>query len=376
MSKKLTTPALMLGSTENCPDIRHATGLVVPDPLVVLAMGGRLALVVSRLEYGRVRRALPRAKVRTPEMLGLSESALRSYGEWALALLREVAVEKVRVATDFPLAAARVLEAGGVVLETVGAGELRPSRVVKTATEIARITASQRAAVAGILRAEEMIRAAEIGSDGVLHLDGDVLTSERVRAAIRETVVKFGCIDSGTIVAGGAQGADPHETGSGPLRASEFIVVDLFPRHLETGYWGDITRTFMRGVPSSRQRAMYAAVRRAQRAALGMVKAGVKGSAVHRAAAESMAADGFVTELHNGLPVGFFHGTGHGVGLELHEAPTLGGSDAKLKAGMVVTVEPGLYYPELGGVRIEDTVVVTKDGCRKLATCPVRGLER
>jgi Xaa-Pro aminopeptidase len=373
--KKSTGPALLIGSSETCPDIRHATGLVVPDPVVVLARGARLDVVVSRLEYGRAKRVVRAGRVWTPEMLHVDGPVLRSLGDWALALLRRAKVPGVRVAPDFPLSAARVLEQAGVAVDIAAAGTLRPARMVKTSEEIANIRVAQRAAVAGVQRAAQMIRGSETDAGGRLRFEGRALTSERIKEAIRETVLRYGCIDGGTIVAGGRQGADPHECGSGPLRAGEFIVVDLFPRHLETGYWGDLTRTFMRGAPSVRQRAMYAAVRRAQRLALSMLRGGVKGATVHTAASECLAAAGFETTVRDGLPVGFIHGTGHGVGLEIHEAPSLSKLDVTLRPGMVVTVEPGLYYPELGGVRIEDTVVVTEEGHDWLARCPVSSLE-
>lgn len=374
--KKSTGPVLLIGSSESCPEIRHATGLVVPDPIVVLTHRKRLDLVVSKLEFGRAARCVPQGRVWTPNMLGLQGEALRSTGEWALALARETGVTGVRVAATFPLSAARVLEQGGVAIDIAPHGTLRPERTVKTDEEVAMIRAAQRAAVAGVRRAAELIAGSEIDAAGGLRFDGRRLTSERIKAEIREIVVRHGCIDSGTIVAGGAQGADPHESGNGLLRAGEFIVVDLFPRHLETGYWGDLTRTFMRGVPTPRQRAMYNAVRRAQRTALLTLRAGVDGSAVHQAAADCLDRAGFRTTVLDGLPIGFIHGTGHGVGLEIHEAPSLSKLGTRLKAGMVVTVEPGLYYPELGGVRIEDTVVLTEDGYSLLAPCPVQALER
>lgn len=374
--KKSTGPVLLVGSSESCPDIRHATGLVVPDPMVVLLRGRRLDAVVSRLEFGRASRVVRNGRVWSPETLSLEGPALRSLGEWALALLRRHGLASARVRTDFPLQASRVLEAAGIVLTTEAAGALYPARAVKSAGEIEWIRTAQRAAVAGVRAAGRLICGSDIGRGGVLRSNGRVLTSELVRAAIRRTVLEHGCIDTGTIVAGGAQGADPHEAGSGPLRAGEFIVVDLFPRHLENGYWGDLTRTFLRGAPSERQRAMYAAVVRAQRAALAAVRAGVNGSAVHSVAEKTLADAGFETTVRDGLPVGFIHGTGHGVGLEIHEAPSLSKQDAVLRAGMVVTVEPGLYYPELGGVRIEDTVVVTENGYDLLVRCPVGTLER
>jgi Xaa-Pro aminopeptidase len=175
-----------------------------------------------------------------------------------------------------------------------------------------------------------------------------------------------------TIVAGGPQSADPHERGHGPLRAGQPIVIDIFPQHMETGYWGDITRTVVRGRAPAALRAMYRAVREAQEDALRAVRPGVSGATVHRGVVATFARRGFATGVVDGKQVGFFHGTGHGVGLQVHEAPSLALAHRRLPRGAVVTVEPGLYYPEIGGVRIEDTVVVTADGCEVLAACSKR----
>ena len=171
----------------------------------------------------------------------------------------------------------------------------------------------------------------------------------------------------GSIVAGGRQAADPHEAGRGALRAGEWIVADVFPRMLATGYWGDMTRTFAHGRPDAARRRMYETVARAQRLALSLVRPGALGRDVHRAVADFFVREGWETGTDaDGRAHGFFHGLGHGVGLEIHEEPRLSPSGGELAPGMVVSVEPGLYYPELGGVRIEDLVVVTETGCAVL----------
>ncbi|MFM9030120.1 MAG: M24 family metallopeptidase, partial [Opitutaceae bacterium] len=160
----------------------------------------------------------------------------------------------------------------------------------------------------------------------------------------------------------------PHDRGSGPLRAHELIIVDIFPRVTATGYHGDMTRTFLRGRASDAQRALYEAVRAAQRAALGGIRAGANGRDVHRRCVEVFESRGFRTEHRPHGSVGFFHGTGHGLGLAVHEAPRMSGSiDYTLRGGSVVTVEPGLYYPGLGGCRVEDVVQVTSGAPRLLS---------
>jgi Xaa-Pro aminopeptidase len=172
-------------------------------------------------------------------------------------------------------------------------------------------------------------------------------------------------------VAGGPQAADPHERGHGPLKAGESIIVDIFPVDLSTRYHSDMTRTFVKGEPNEGLQEMYDAVLESQKTALSMIRAGVNGRDIHRKVAEVLHEAGYKTNVHDqekGKPLteGFFHGTGHGVGLEVHEAPRVSLADEELIPGDVISVEPGVYDPNVGGVRIEDLVVVTEDGYRNL----------
>ena len=362
-------PILYLGAPRACPDILHATGFSASDPVVLLVAGPQIHVVVSVLEAGRAARQIPHAKVWSTESLGLSSGA--GFADWALALVRRLGFRKVAVPDSFPLGPAKKIDEGGCDLVVRPARSLRPERLVKTPDELKKLRASQKAAVAGMLIARDLIAAAEIGPRGVLRLDGRPLTAERVREAMRAAILPRGCIDEDTIVAPGDQAVDPHETGHGPLRAGEFIVIDFFPRSLETGYWGDLTRTYWRGALSPEQRRMYETVRKAQAAAKRRIVPGANGADVHRFVVETFQAAGYETGMRDGRAYGFFHGTGHGVGLEIHESPTLGRLDNTLAENMVVTDEPGLYYPGLGGVRIEDTCVVTPRGAVPLASCPI-----
>jgi Xaa-Pro aminopeptidase len=275
----------------------------------------------------------------------------------------------VREGRAFPLAAARELEAAGVKLD-VEDGGLFPGRAIKSADERRALAQSQRAEVAGMRAAFALIASSRIGRGGWLMEGGRRLTSERVRAEIRRVLCAHACGTRDIIVAGGRQAVDPHEAGQGALRAHESIVIDIFPRHLEHGYWGDITRTVVRGTPSPELAAMEAAVRAAHAAALRLVRAGAEAGAVHEAAASEIARRGFRNATVDGRPEGFVHGTGHGVGLDIHEPPWVTPRGGRLRAGHVITIEPGLYYAAVGGVRIEDTVCVEKGGYRLLASCP------
>ena len=196
----------------------------------------------------------------------------------------------------------------------------------------------------------------------MLSRGGEPLTSERVRRAIELSLLEDGCEAVDTIVAGGEQAADPHARGVGPLPANAPIVIDIFPRSKSSRYFADMTRTVLKGEASSEVVDLYKAVEAAQKAGLEAVREGATGSEVHRRVSDVFQEQGYPEREG----CGFTHSTGHGVGLEVHERPSLGEAGASLKSGQVVTVEPGLYYPDLGGVRLEDLVVVEKDRCRNL----------
>jgi len=201
-------------------------------------------------------------------------------------------------------------------------------------------------------------------------LEGEVLTSERVKRMIAGYLLERDYLAGHAIVAGGEQACDPHEEGHGPLKADQAIIIDIFPRSVATRYHGDLTRTVLRGQASDALRKQYAAVRAAQEEALASIRAGVEGPVVHARVCGLFEAQGFRTGEVGGRMQGFFHGTGHGLGLEIHEPPRVSKVPATLQAGNVVTVEPGLYYPGVGGVRLEDVVLVTEDGCSNLVKYP------
>jgi len=369
--KKSTVPRLLIAAGMEESDVRYATGLTAPDPFVLVLAGSRKHLIVSALEAGRARKACPSAVLHTPsELFAGFPPGRRSLADQILALLRRLNAVAVAVGPWFPAGVARALEQNGVDVRLEAAPPF-PRRAVKTPREIACLAKSQRAAVAAMRAAVDLIRSAEISSGGVLKSGGRTLTSERVKDVIERTLLERGCSAEGTIVASGPQGARPHDTGSGPLRANVPIVVDIFPRDKRTGYWGDITRTLVRGRASPDVRRMFRTVCRVQAMALSMVRPGVESRAVQRAVEEEFARAGYPLRLSPpGRESGFIHSVGHGVGLDIHENPGLRNEPGRLRAGNVLTVEPGLYRPGLGGVRIEDTVAVVPGGCKILASFP------
>ncbi len=221
----------------------------------------------------------------------------------------------------------------------------------------------------GLQAALGMLAAATIEGDRVMH-GGEPLTAATLRGEIDAAICRRGGIAAHTIVAPGVEGADPHNEGSGPIRPHQPIILDIFPRVMRTGYFGDLTRTVVKGRASATVKRAFEAVREARDHAKEMISPGVNGREIHREVCRRLEQRGFETKLGADPPFGFFHGTGHGLGLDIHELPRISSVDCTLEAGHVVTVEPGLYYPEWGGVRLEDVVVVQAAGCRTLTTVP------
>ena len=281
--------------------------------------------------------------------------------------LRKRGVRSTIVPTNFPLRYAEELAANKIRVRATN-GLFWPEREAKSNKEIEMICGGLRITEAGLRRAIEILKASKPGPGKKLRWNGKTLTSEMLRAEIDSTILRAGGVPTGTIVAGGDQACDPHERGHGPLYADSLIILDVFPRDAKTGYFGDMTRTVLRGRASDPQRKLWNTVKAGQALALKKIKACVDGMGIHKAIQEFFAKRGFPTEIRKGRRVGFFHGTGHGLGLEIHEYPRL--QKVTLKDRQVLTVEPGLYYPGLGGVRIEDVVLVTKTGCRILSRFP------
>jgi Xaa-Pro aminopeptidase len=374
MAKKINRNILLYSDTARSADALYFGGVEVPDPFVALSVRGRKFAVVSALEFGRVKRASDFDAVLSLE--SCLEKARRAWPgrrpgpALVVALLaRDLKAGAFTVPDDFPAGLYRELRELGLRIE-IASGALFPQREIKSPPEAAAIREGNRCSAAGIAAAERLLRACRVRAGRLIH-GGKALTSERVKVAVETACIEAGSVSTSTIVAGGDQACDPHNRGSGPLRAHELIIVDVFPRVAATGFNGDMTRTFLRGRASDAQKAIVAAVRAAQLRALATIRTGVNGTEVHRRVAETFVARGFETRRTPRGSVGFFHGTGHGLGLEVHEPPRMNATvDYPLKKGSVVTVEPGLYYPGVGACRIEDVVQVTDAAPRMLSRYP------
>ena len=382
MNKDEGQNLLVIGAPEHDADAYHLSGFLAPDAVICLRVAGKRYLAVSSLEYGRAAKQAPVDELLSHEELGIIglarelKSGTRAYGAAVANLLDELGASNspVVVPAHFGVVYADELRARGITLTPDGK-LFDGLRRAKTEEEISNIERTQRAVEGACAHCVSILDEAEVGEDKVLNWRGETLTSELLRAEIDVELLRRGCAADGTIVAGGRQAADPHERGHGPLKAGESIIVDIFPVDLSTRYYSDMTRTFVKGEPNEGLQEMYDAVLESQEAALAMIGPGVNGRDVHRKASDVLHEGGYKTLQHDQKPgepltEGFIHGTGHGVGLELHEAPRVSMADEELVPGDVVTVEPGLYEPGVGGVRIEDLVMITEDGCRNLTNFP------
>jgi Xaa-Pro aminopeptidase len=362
---------LMVADSERDANMLYATRMFVPDPFIWFETRGKSYAVMSDLEIGRARK-----EARVDRVLSFSryQKLLKHAGvkqprlsDVLKRILHEFRVHTVAVPMSFPLGVARQLRGIRVV---VTPDPFFPEREIKTPAEIAGLEDAMRLAEEGMRAAVNVLRSSRIGRGRFLYWRKKRLTAEDIRGTINATIAGLGGVASDTIVACGNQGCDPHDIGHGPLRAHKPIILDIFPRDVRTGYCGDITRTVVRGRASDAVKKIYSVVGAAQELAFRKLRAGVNGEDIHSAIQKLFAGEGYRTGLIRGRMQGFFHGTGHGLGLEVHERPRVSFVHEKLRAGHVVTVEPGLYYWGIGGVRLEDVAVIQRTGMRNLARFP------
>jgi Xaa-Pro aminopeptidase len=368
MKKNSSKTRLIVAASESDPDMLYATRFFAPDAFIFLEQNGKRTLVLSDLEIDRARR-----QAEADELLPYSAFEKEVQGKSAKAppyekvLAHFLAKRNVRsaiVPANFPLGYARELESKRIRLQPAD-GLFWPAREAKSESELRLMRKALEITEAGMARGIEVLSRSKPGKGQKLEWSGTVLTSELLRAEIDTAVLRAGGLPANTIVAGGDQACDPHERGHGPLKANSLIIIDIFPRSAASGYYGDLTRTVLRGRASDEQRRLWETVNEGQALALKKMKHGVDGLKLHKEVKQFFADRGYPTELRDGRQTGFFHGTGHGLGLEIHEHPRF--QKTVFKAGQVLTVEPGLYYPGLGGVRTEDVVAITKRGIRMLS---------
>jgi Xaa-Pro aminopeptidase len=368
---------LVVGDTVRTPELRHEVPLAVPDQFLFAEIDGARHVVATALELDRLS-ALDDVVAHPFEEYGYD--TFISSGLPRDLTLREVFANACRalgiraawVPDGFPLAVAeRLREAGVDVVADQGLFDDR--RRVKNEAELAGIRRAQRAAEEGMRVCADVLGRTE-RSNGHLVLDGEPLTVERVKRDVEEAFLRNGSSADEFIVARGAQAAVGHDMGSGPIAPGESIVVDLWPRDRESACFADMTRTFVVGLVPDELREYHGHCKQALELCVEQIRPGLDGKELHRMVSDYFSEHGYPTQLTKPegsvLQDGFYHATGHGVGLSVHEQPGIGRVGEPFVAGDVLAIEPGLYRNGFGGVRLEDLVLVTDDGCEVLTDFP------
>jgi Xaa-Pro aminopeptidase len=355
---------LLIGDSVCDPDMYYLTRFSAVDRFTILA-SGNVTMLVSSMELGRAMDESSADNVVSTTDYGIRELLKASgkpgdvYTAVLVEFLRDHGMRRIGVPQRFPAGIFTKLSEEFQV--SIVESPVSKWREVKSEEEIEAIKRVQKACERAMHLAIDSISRSEPKGD-YLYANGNPLTSEKVRSSIEISLLEDGCDAIDTIVAGGTAAANPHANGGGPLPANSPVVIDIFPRSKSSRYFADMTRTVLKGEASPEIADIYEAVMAAQDCGIDAVRAGVDGKEVHTRVSQTFLDRGYP----EGDNSGFIHSTGHGVGLEIHESPSLGEAGGVLQAGSVVTVEPGLYYPELGGVRLEDLLVVRSEGCDNL----------
>ena len=369
---------LIIGDTFRTPELRHEVPLGILDPFVYAEVDGRRVVALSALEGSRIEALATGLEVRLNQEFGADE--LRRSGldaesfdnELTRRIVRDLGIEHASVPRRFPVGAADTLRADGIQL-TVNQKLFDDRRRVKTEHELAGIRRAQAASEAAMTVAQDLLRRSE-PHDGARAVDGRPLTCELLKEQIQATFLSHGALAEEIIVSHGPQTAIGHDNGSGPIGADDVVLVDLFPADLASGCFADMTRTFVLGEVEEELHTWHGLCTEALGLAVTLIRPGADGREVYRRVCGLFEAHGHPTNLSKEpgevLREGFNHGLGHGVGLEVHEPPWLGITGDELVAGDVIAVEPALYREGLGGVRLEDLVLVTEDGCDVLTDFP------
>jgi Xaa-Pro aminopeptidase len=370
------TDVLIFADTIRSPELRHEVPVAVPDPFLYFERNGSKVAMLSSFEVDRLREvgieAHPYEAFGWDDLVASGMPREEVDLELAVRAAKEWGVSSAAVPGTFPLELADRLRATGTAL-TVDRDLFLQRRRVKTDAELAGIRRAQKGADEAMGAARDLLRRAE-PKNGSVVLDGEPLTSERLKFEILRIFGEHGLAADEFIVSHGPQSAVGHDMGSGAIAPDESIVIDIWPRDRESMCYADMTRTFVVGTPSDELEEYHRLVYDALQRSLESVRAGVEGRSVFTEVCELFQDAGYPTQLSKQpgevLDSGFYHGLGHGVGLEVHEQPWLGRAPGSMVAGDVVTLEPGLYRHGYGGCRLEDLALVTEDGCENLTNFP------
>ncbi|MDR2436224.1 MAG: Xaa-Pro peptidase family protein [Puniceicoccales bacterium] len=358
-------PKLFFSNTRTDKNLKYLLGCAIEDDVAVIKHADGLSILAPALEINRLRDESNATEIVPIESLRTGK--IRRQSDLIASFIGHAAGEETLVVhRNFPFGLASELLAKGLKIK-MARGDILPERLIKSSDEIGCIEKVVLVVENCFERAREILRQSKISADGTLRFHNGELTSEFVRGEIENFCYANGCLAENTIVSCGYQSADPHCQGHGPIHANQFIVIDLFPFDRSSGYYADITRTFLRGTPTSPQEDMYGTVKAAQKMAREKLKSGIRCSDLMENTLKFFASKNYKTDRVAAVPCGMFHSLGHGFGLEIHEEPRISSGATVLEAGNVITLEPGLYYPEIGGVRIEDDFLITGEGSANLS---------
>ena len=380
MKNRQRPSSILFHADATDPDMLYFSRFQAVDAYLAFVANGKRVGVTHAIEYGRMTKESSFDEILL--LNEVSDGASRRFKlpkgkspdlhEMVLYLAELYGIPNFLVGPRFPVGLARKLREAGMTLEIADDEGLFPQRQIKTAAEVESLRKGNKVSEACFRVVTKTLAESKIRNGKLVH-GGSILTSERLRDLISHAAFDAGGVALHTIAAPGDQAVDNHCVGHGPIHAGELIVVDIFPRRVDDGYWGDMTRTYLKGKASDAQRRLVRTVKQAHKLAIDMIKPGVTGGKVHDAVQAFFDKEGYETVRNSKNPKGFFHALGHGVGLEIHEAPIMrSGAPWKFRKGMVVTVEPGLYYHGLGGCRIEDVVHVVPGGCELISRAPYK----
>jgi Xaa-Pro aminopeptidase len=369
---------LIIGDTERSMELRHEVPVQITDPFAYAEVDGERLIAIYNFEIDRITAAGVGAEIREMERYRpeeLARQGLDPYefaNELFLRAVRDLGVSAAVVPRRFPLGIADFFRANGIDLR-VDQRLFDDRRRVKSRQELAGVRRAQRAAEAGMNAARGLLAAAERRNGG-LEIDGHELTCELLKQHVEREFARQGCTADEFIVSHGPQTALGHEMGSGRIAADDVVLLDLFPKDRESACYADMTRTFVVGEPPDEIREFHRLSKEALDRCVEAIRPGLNGADLHRQVCEFFAEHGYPTQLTKPdgavLRDGFYHATGHGVGLAVHEQPAIGRIGEPFVAGDVLAIEPGLYRHGVGGVRLEDLVLVTEDGCEVLTDFP------
>jgi Xaa-Pro aminopeptidase len=346
---------LIIDDSEHDANLYYLTDFLSMDPFIYVKTPEEETIIVNQMECDR---AKAESRIRSVKSM-LDYGKKKEYVDIAMKFLRDNGIKRLVVPRRFPMHAGDKLRDKGFDVIPM-TNPIEAERAIKQEYEIAYIKKAQKACEMAMRAALDMIKESKT-KDNLLFREEKILTGEMVKNQIKHTLIDFECTIDDPIVSCGKSSANPHFSGACEIGREEPIIIDIFPHLCCPGYHADMTRTVSVGKPTEEIQDMYDAVLDAQNAAIKMIKPGIKCKDVHYMVCDLFEERGYGT-MRKGDKKGFTHSTGHGVGLDLHENPTISENDDELVAGNVITIEPGLYDPDVGGVRLEDLLAVTEKG--------------